>query len=171
MAWAFARQAQLACEVLDRYPGTSNLLQSTGRQAVYTASYFDYGELLVQRLFQAIAEAALEDHDNLGRRKPQDLSNIAWAFAVLGLSHTRFMETAKFELRRRARQFLQGETDEMNCFTGQNLANLLWALATLNIPVGDLLDDLESYFQMICQNDKGQITTESMRECSIDMNW
>lgn len=160
LAWAFARQAQLACEVTDRYPGTANRLQCNGKLAVHTAGFFDWGEFLLHRLFHAIANSALVDQENLSKLKPQDLSNMAWTFAVLGMSHTQFMETAKFELRRRASLFVQGETTAMNSFKGQELANSLWALATLNIPAGDLFEVLAPYFEMICKGHGGVISQD-----------
>lgn len=71
LAWAFARQAQLANEVADRRK--SAIAISNGRLAVYTASYFDIGEVLIQRLFKAIAETALRNHDNLKKLKVSKL--------------------------------------------------------------------------------------------------
>lgn len=162
MAWAFARQAQLAAEIPDRRKASSPLAQSNGRLAVYTASYLDIGEVLIQRLFNAIAETALHTHDKLSKLKPQDLSNTAWTYSVLGLSHTGFMETAKSELRRRVNNFLAGDTRVMNCFKGQELANLLWALATLNIPAGNILESLVPYFERICEDEQGQVTPASI---------
>jgi hypothetical protein len=94
--------------------------------AVYTTSYFDIGEFLLQRLFKEIAETDVNLHDNLQRCKPQDLSNTCWSFAVLGMKHTRFLEAAKNELINRSRKFVEGEVNSMNIFKGQEIANLVW---------------------------------------------
>jgi len=164
LAWAYARQAQLAAEAPTeaRRNAASTLAQSTGRLAVYTASYFDIGEVLLHRLFRAIAEAAIVRHDNLRNLKPQDLSNLAWTYAVLGLSHRGFKDKAKDELRMRLGNFLAGDTRAMNSFKGQELANLLWGMATLNVPAGELLETFTPYFCEICQDSKGKVTPESI---------
>jgi hypothetical protein len=161
-AWAFARQCQLACEVASRFPAGSTLLQSNGKLAVYTTSFFDYGETLVHRLFQAVANAGIEEHDCLRRFKPQDLANTAWTFGVMGVVHTRFLETVKFELVRRAKRFIQGDTSGMNSFKGQEVANLLWTMATLSVPAADIMDVIDSYVDQACRSDKGRVTPSSI---------
>lgn len=149
-AWAFARQAQLSEEAANRLGGASLLPSSNGRLAIYTACYFDIGEELIHRLFAAIAEAGITKHVNLTSFKPQDLSNTAWTFAVLGLRHTAFMEVAMHELERRLSLFLKGERTSITTFKGQELANLLWALATLNIRVENSLEIVTPYLQEVC---------------------
>jgi hypothetical protein len=99
---------------------------TNGRLAVYTTSYFDIGEYLLQRLFKEIAETDVDLHDNLQRCKPQDLSNTCWSFAVLGMKHQRFLDAAKKELINRTLRFAKGEINSMNMFKGQELANLVW---------------------------------------------
>jgi hypothetical protein len=61
-AWAFARQGQLAEDVVDRYDGATQIANVQGRLAVYTASFIDVGEGLLQRLFRNLAEADLRLH-------------------------------------------------------------------------------------------------------------
>jgi hypothetical protein len=161
-AWAFARQAQLSADVSERLKGSSNLANSNGRLAVYTTSYIDVGELLLQRFFSAIAEADLRVHCELQRCRPQDLANTAWAFAVLGLKNVAFMEATKKELVDRTNRFVRGEVNGMTQFKGQELANLLWALATLNMPAGDILRVLAPYICAACQTEKGQMTAATI---------
>jgi len=89
LAWAYAKQAQLAAGVNDSTIG------STGRLAVYETSCLDVGENLVRRLFSRIAETGVE---NLHRYKPQDLSNTCWAFATLGLLHNSFFNSVSSQV-------------------------------------------------------------------------
>ena len=162
MAWAFARQAQLAEEASDRFRGSTFLSNISGRLSVYTASYVDIGEASIQTLFARIAESAIENHGRLSALKPQDLSNTAWTFAVLGMRHEDFLSAAKEELARRAAQMTKGDKNSMTIFKGQELANLLWALATLNAEAESLLDDLSPYIATLCTDSHGKITVESI---------
>jgi hypothetical protein len=161
-AWAFARQAQLADEVSNRFKGSSAISHSNGRLAVYTASYFDIGEVVLQRLFSAIAEADFRIHGQLSKLKPQDLANTAWAFAVLGLRPTVFMEEAKSQTVARMSAYVRGERNSMTYFKGQELANFLWTLATLNISPNGMLETVSLYLQNVCYDKNGQLTTESV---------
>lgn len=161
-AWAFARQCQLACELSSRYPAGGVLLQSNGRLAVYTTSYFDYGESLVQRLFQAIGNAGVENHGGLSSFKPQDLANTAWTFAVLGLVHARFVDAAKSQLRRRLQQFIKGERNMMTSFKAQELSNLLWTMATLGITAAEVLDEIDTYVRLVCSDERGRCSPSSI---------
>lgn len=63
LAWAFARQAQLGAEVMERR-GRNTVTGSgvTGRLAQYSTICNDIGEFLLQKLFHAIAEADLKVH-------------------------------------------------------------------------------------------------------------
>lgn len=81
LAWAFAKQAQLAAE------SNQSTIGSTGRLAVYETSCLDVGEQLIRRLFLRIAETGFT---NMNRFKPQDISNSCWAFAILGLLHNSY---------------------------------------------------------------------------------
>jgi hypothetical protein len=92
LAWAYAKQAQLAADVSDSTIG------STGRLAVYETSCLDIGEQLVHRLFSRIAETGIE---KLNRFKPQDLSNTCWAFATLGLLHNAFFNSVSEQVNLR----------------------------------------------------------------------
>ena len=62
MAWAFAKQAQLVEDVNKRSDLSTSVLSKTGKMAVYATSFFDVGEILVQRLFSSIADANLFVH-------------------------------------------------------------------------------------------------------------
>jgi hypothetical protein len=162
MAWAFARQAQLADEVASRFKGTSTISYNNGRLLVYTASYFDIGEVVIQRLFNAIAETDFRVHGQLSKLKPQDIANTAWAFAVLGLRPTVFMEEARSQMIARTSAYVRGSRNSMTFFKGQELANFLWTLATLNIPPKDMLESVSLYLQEMCYDKNGELTTENI---------
>jgi hypothetical protein len=162
MAWAFARQAQLAQAVSERMKGAFNLATSNGRLAVYTSSYIDIGEKLLHRFFSAIGETNLRVHSNLQKGKPQDLANTAWSFAVLGLKDIGFMEATKNEVESRTVRFVRGEVASSLFFKGQELANLLWALATLNVPGGSLVKGLAPYIYAVCKDGKRPINASSI---------
>lgn len=167
-AWAYARQAQLSEEVVDRIgKGALATSLSNGRLAVYTTSYFDIGETLLHRFFSALAEADLRLHDNLSKLKPQDLSNTAWTFAVLGLRHSAFCDAAKRQLVERMERLVyakQGKalSTARDAFKGQELSNLLWALATLDIPAGDILSCVGEYMHKICEDENGKVTVTAV---------
>lgn len=157
-AWAYARQAQLSENVIDRL----NLNGGNGRLVVYKTIYFDIGEELLQKLFGSIAETNLRVHDELRKGKPQDISNTAWAFAALGLKHTKYMEAAKDALADRSERYVRGERNSMTTFKAQELANLLWALATLNVSPGNILDVLMPYLRESCEDSTGKFTAASI---------
>jgi hypothetical protein len=69
LAWAFAKQGQLAAGVSKRQE-KSRISFTAGRLSVYTACFLDFGENLLHKLFVAIADAQLTDHDNLRKLKP-----------------------------------------------------------------------------------------------------
>jgi RAP domain len=75
--------------------------------------------------------------DNLSKLRPQDISNTAWAMAVLGMLHRPFLEAANLQFVERARRYTQGDQNSMTYTKGQELANLLWAFAILNFPLHD----------------------------------
>ena len=67
MAWAYARQAQLGSEVFSRYDAKDTILPfASGRLAHYTTIFTDIGEVVLQKLFRAIAETDLQFHGRGG---------------------------------------------------------------------------------------------------------
>jgi len=62
LAWSFARQAQLIGETNARVEVAADVLKNSGRMSIYAASFFDIGEILLQRLFNALAETDLRVH-------------------------------------------------------------------------------------------------------------
>ena len=91
LAWSFAKQATISVEIFltpDEPESNGNINGNNGRLAVYETSCLDLGETLVTRLFASIAEACLLNKAGLKNFKPQDLSNVIWSFATLGLLHT-----------------------------------------------------------------------------------
>jgi hypothetical protein len=61
-AYAYARQGQLACDVIQRYDGATKIFKATGRLAVYTAGFIDIGETLLKTLFCQVADANVQIH-------------------------------------------------------------------------------------------------------------
>ena len=119
MAYAYARQAQLAQEVGDRLKNDCCLANTNGRLAVYTTSSIDIGETLLHRFFAAIAEADLRVHN---RGNCQDLANKAYSFAVLGLKDINYMEATKKQVVDRIERFLRGEVSAKTSFKVRNTA-------------------------------------------------
>lgn len=146
LAWSFARQAQLGDQCVSRNEGSAMINMVSGRLAHYTVSYIDIGEGLLHKLFYGIAETDLKVHDNLSKLSPQDLSNTAWAFAILGMKHDPFLDALANQLEERMNMYAQGKRwAGVTWFKGQELANALWALATLNYNRTGLLSSVEVY--------------------------
>ena len=162
MAWAFAKQAQAAEGVTDRHKSFCKMSLTTGRLAVKSASCFDIGEDLLHRLFRKIAEADLYFHNGLSDLKPQDISNTAWSFGVHAICHHEFAEACKKQLQQRIKLYLSGKENSMTFFKGQEISNLLWALATLNTPCDGLLDNVGDYLRKISSDSKGKMSVKSI---------
>lgn len=58
-AWAYARQAQLGADTIQRFKGKTNMPRSSGRLAHYMVLFTDVSESLIHKLFYAIAETDL----------------------------------------------------------------------------------------------------------------
>jgi len=144
--WSFAKQAQLSLEVIGTL-GDSVKLVSSGRLAVYETSCLDNGEAVVKRLFVKAAEAGLSLE--LNRFSNQDLSNIVWAYATVGMLHSGFFKQTEKEVTSRIRQ-------KRNKFRGQEIANILWSYATLNAqPEVEMVDAISTYVGSICRGKNG----------------
>lgn len=63
--------------------------------------------------------------DNLSKLSPQDLSNTAWAFAIMGMKHERFLTELVKQIEVRVQRFTEGDR-RGTFFNGQELANSLW---------------------------------------------
>jgi hypothetical protein len=50
----------------------------------------------------------------------------------------------------------------MNSFKGQEVANLLWTMATLSVPAADSLAVIDSYVDRVCRDDSGRVTPSSI---------
>jgi RAP domain len=126
---------QLASLTLEKYWSNASflpLLTPISESIVRLLSFFLHGPGRHQpTLTSSIFVVLLE---NLAALKPQDISNTAWALAVLGMRHDPFMEAAKQQLIDRANQYLISGYNVMTYFKGQELANLLWAFAIVNFP-------------------------------------
>jgi RAP domain len=157
MAWSFARQAKLAESASERLN-----LRRAHKYRYNTIICADIGVVLMQRLFGAIAETSLRVHDELRKASPQHISNLAWAFATLGLKETRFLEAAKIAVVERVQSNVRGEKCLMTNFSGQNLANLLWALATLHVSLDDTLEAILPHIRDVCEDSDGKVTPMSV---------
>ncbi len=103
LAWSFAKQATISVENNETALGESsrNNSNNNGRLAVYETSCLDLGEGLVTKLFASIAEACINQKNGLAVFKPQDISNVVWSFATLGLYHTSLLTVTSEELVKR----------------------------------------------------------------------
>lgn len=73
------------------------------------------------------------------------------------------MEAARQEVKARMDRFVRREGDPfMTRFKGQELANLVWALATLNCQFDDLPEAIAPYMRALVGNDQGEITVKSI---------
>ena len=187
LAWSIARQAQMVQDTYRRCE-ESTISHATGRLAVYTVSFLDIGESLLKKLFAQIAEANVHKHGKyilmrcrhcifvtltvspfsvaacMAKFRPQDLSNSAWAFSLLGLRHEPFLTEMKKQLTQRIDQYLRkGNRNIMTTFKSQELTNALWALATLNFPCNDLITDITPFIIHQCSDPKtGRMTSASI---------
>ena len=90
-----------------------------GRSSAYQ-HYLGRGQDAISgaRLFEAVA---VEAEAQIRNFKPQNLSNVAWAFATLGIPAPRLFEAVAAESEVQIRNFKP-----------QDLSNMTWAFATLN---------------------------------------
>jgi len=87
----------------------------------------------------------------MNRMKAQDISNTAWAFAIVGLQHSGFLEAVATQLEKRNWQFTQQES-----------TNSLWALATLDYRPKGLLHRLEGSFLASVRSGREKLTTKTI---------
>jgi very-short-patch-repair endonuclease len=62
----------------------------------------------------------------------------------------------------RVERSLRGENSLMTTFSGQDLASLLWALATLNVSLGDTLEATMRYIHEAMEDSDGNVTSMSI---------
>mmetsp|Transcript_60797 Transcript_60797/g.69899 ORF Transcript_60797/g.69899 Transcript_60797/m.69899 type:complete len:686 (+) Transcript_60797:953-3010(+) len=153
LAYSFGRQAQLGGETLEKYKKGCRIALTGGRLAHFVVIYLDIGEGLLRKLFVEIAEANLKVHDNLSKCSSQDISNTVWAFALLGLKHTRYLEAVEATMRNRMEGYLDGNKSPMNRLQSQEMANSLWGMASLNYTPPGLLDTVSRYFMELLNHD------------------
>lgn len=89
----------------------------------------------------------------MNRMTPQDISNTAWAFAIVGLQHTPLLEAVASQLE-----------NNYNKFSPQEMANALWALATLDYRPEGLLQKLESPILSQVLPGNRKLTTKTIAE-------
>lgn len=139
LAYVYARHCQLGAEILQRYPKRCSIPQTGGRLACYTVSYLDVGEGLLRKLYSRIGNIQVENKGDIALMNAQNVANVAWGFAINGIKHREYFDAVVDSFETRMRNRLGGS------FGGQEIANTLWALATLNHNPKGLLSDLEDY--------------------------
>jgi hypothetical protein len=77
-------------------------------------------------VLQCCAIAAHEFINRPHEFNSQDISNMCWSFAVLGVKHIQFLFSVDREIKNRINKIRNGEQDEISVFSGQNIANVLW---------------------------------------------
>ena len=152
LAWAYGKHAQ---------SGSTNIITASGRLGSYISVALDLGEDLSQRLFRSICKGMLCNFDNLRACNPQDISNTAWALAIMGFKDEQFMCEVRDTLKEKLRLYLSGDRGSVNLFNGQEIANTLWALATLDVPPHDTLETVWEYLQAVVGK-PGEYTVESI---------
>jgi hypothetical protein len=147
-AYVYARHSQLGASILQKYPGKCCIPPSDGRLACFTMAFLDVGEGLLRKLYSRLAKAQLQMlNDQPGAISSQDIANTAWSFAIHGLKHKSHLDSIANVMRTR---WMARPAPQMK---GQEIANLIWACATLNHTPKGLLDVLEGYIVDIFQND------------------
>lgn len=136
LLWSYAKQAQLS-------EGANPDIN--GRLAIYCRISVDVGEMLIKRLTNCAADTSLQHHDGLSKFKTNDISNMVWATATLGIRHGRFFDTVANQVMERAQDFLSGRRNGITTFTGQELTNIIWACASVNFKKPMLLDAISKY--------------------------
>jgi hypothetical protein len=77
-------------------------------------------------VLQCCAIAAQEFINRPHEFDSQNIANMCWSFAVLGIKHTQFFFTVDREIKNRINKLRNGEQDEISVFTCQEIANILW---------------------------------------------
>jgi hypothetical protein len=131
IAWAYAKQALLHASPS---PPADALPPADGRLGVYLATDSIGG---VKELFRAIASRVVES--DLESFSGQDVSNLVYAFSVLGLFHEPLYRALGDEVARRYR-----ESGELS-LNYQEIVNLLWSFASCNYRHPQLLESVSGY--------------------------
>ncbi|KAG7348153.1 FAST kinase-like protein, subdomain 1 [Nitzschia inconspicua] len=143
LAYVYARHCQLGAEVLQTYHEKCPIPQTGGRLACYTVSFLDIGEGLLRKLYSRIANNQIANQGDIMVMSAQNVANIAWAFAIYGFKHPRYLDAVHNALQTRMGNCqLRYSTGS---FGGQEIANTLWAFATLNYYPNGLLSVLEEH--------------------------
>jgi hypothetical protein len=81
---------------------------------------------------------------------PQEISNLCWSFATLGVKDTLFLKAVEQEITSRINKIQKGVQDVMTSFNGQNIANILWCVILLVSLIIWLYYCLHIYFFFFC---------------------
>jgi Protein of unknown function (DUF1601) len=77
-------------------------------------------------VLQFCAIAAQEFINRPHEFNSQNIANMCWSFAVLGVKHLQFLFSVDREIKNRINKIRNGEQDEISVFNGQEIANVLW---------------------------------------------
>ena len=153
LMWSYAKQAQLS-------EGSNPDIN--GRLAIYCTISVDVGETLIKRLANCAAEAGLQYHDELSKFKTNDIANMVWAIATLGIRHGRFFDTVATQITDRTHDFLSGRRSGFSNFQGQELTNTVWACASINVKNPKLLDAVSKYAMKLCTDKDGTLNAKTI---------
>lgn len=188
IAWSFAKQAQLAKEIVESSTTQTPLGTTTGRQATYDASCVDVGGELIDQLFSSIATHSLQykNGEGLSRFSPQDLSNLAWAFATLGLYHKELLDAIAEQVTQRLSlhlEYLNGsgaedsslkkpsDLNKMVNFKPQELTILVWAYASIGIRKPEMFEMIGDYIIALCSSITGEDGRKTFNSDSISKHF
>ena len=93
LLWSFARQGQISLEL--------PILKGRGRMGIFVTMQRDVGEPLLKRLCNCCVEHVLEKYADLDSLSTCDISNTAWALAIMGIHHRRFFEAVETQVAKR----------------------------------------------------------------------
>ena len=153
LMWSYAKQAQLS-------EGSNPDIN--GRLAIYCTISVDVGETLIKRLANCAAEASLQYHDELSKFKTNDIANMVWAIATLGIRHGRFFDAVATQIVDRTHDFLSGRRSGSSTFQGQELTNTVWACASINVKNPKLLDAVSKYAMKQCTDKDGNFNAKTI---------
>jgi hypothetical protein len=80
----------------------------------------------IDPVLQCCAIAAREFMNRPHEFNPQNLANLCWSFATLGVKDVQFLKMAEEEVKCRINKFQKGGSEAMTAFNGQGIANILW---------------------------------------------
>jgi Protein of unknown function (DUF1601) len=81
---------------------------------------------LIDPVLQCCTIAAWEFMMRPHEFNPQDIANLCWSSATLGVKDVQFLKMAEEEVKCRINKFQKGGSEAMTAFNGQDIENILW---------------------------------------------